>query len=274
MLKIALKAILLLAIGTVKGAQLVLIKRTVASCIFACTSFFGTPQLGHAAEQTKSVSANQVSFKDKNVPMKNLLGEKSQSVESYRSQTEALLTRVRPTQRGNLKLPEPTNELNKLVTELESMNPTDSPGVAKNFEKYASGSWNVVYAPHIRTLEKVLSTNFDVSYSLDGKGNMESNVKFENKIIRGWLNAQGRYYSKGNDEVSIKWNNLWANIGSEGPSNAEETKEHFLPSLVQSLGKFAFIEPISRFPVSFLSNELCIFEFPAFGSKIVTAKTQ
>ena len=98
------------------------------------------------------------------------------------------------------------------------MNPTPLPGLSTNYAKYSKGVWRVIYAPHIRTLEKVLFTNFDVSYTMDmkGKGTITSNVKFENQIISGHLNAQGRYDSTGEDEVKLVWDRLWTDIGTSG----------------------------------------------------------
>jgi len=172
-------------------------------------------------------------------------------------------------------LPEGSADIDEYVSKLESSNPTASPGLSKNYEPLAKGLWQVAYAPHIRILERVLRTKFQVSYCLDGQGYLKSNVKFTNAFVSGWLNAQGTYTSRGDAETSIKWDRVWADVSTSNiasPSAEGETGKHFFPSLVSVLGQKGFIEPISRFPVSYLDDSVCIFKFPASGTKIVACK--
>ena len=60
------------------------------------------------------------------------------------------------------RLPDGSMEINDIVRQLEAINPTEAPGLSKNYEKFASGDWKVQYAPHIRILEKIL---FQVFFS-------------------------------------------------------------------------------------------------------------
>jgi hypothetical protein len=161
---------------------------------------------------------------------------------------------------------------------LITMNPTLQPGNESNFKKYAKGLWRVSYAPHIRTLEKVLFTSFDVFYALDN-ASLESYVKFKTRLFgidlfQGHLCASGTYGSLNENETTITWDQVWCDFNTfeQGPSKSNEISIHFLPQIVQPLGKLAFIKSVSKFPVFYLDNSLIVFEFSLLGTKIVAYK--
>lgn len=70
-----------------KLAQRALAKRA-ASLIFCASAFLGTPSIGHAADQAKSVNEIQVSFKDEKVVMKNLLGKEATLIVNFGGQCD------------------------------------------------------------------------------------------------------------------------------------------------------------------------------------------
>jgi hypothetical protein len=150
-------------------------------------------------------------------------------------------------------------DIRAVVQQLVAMSPISAPGLASNYEPVAKGLWRVVSAPHIRALEKVLFTTFDVSYCLDGCGAIKSNVLFQNALFSGWLNAEGTYSSLSDSDTNIRWERLWLDINTKAPSASTEVERHVLPELVQTVGSTAFVEAVSRFPVSFLDDSLCIF---------------
>ena len=151
------------------------------------------------------------------------------------------------------------------------LNPTKDPGLAKNFNKVANGLWRVNHAPHIRALEKLLFTSLDVYYELQ-KDEMFSYVKFNFFGLRGHLCASGSYSSVDAQTCTIEWENIWTDFGKEQPSRVDEVDKHWLPSIIQPIGKAAFIQGVSVFPISYLSKDLIVFTFKLLGTKIVARK--
>ena len=165
-----------------------------------------------------------------------------------------------------------------LVASLEALNPTNNPGLAASFEKHAKGVWRVTYAPHIRAVEKLFFTSFDVYYFLEA-GKLFSFVRFSTdlfgrRLLSGHLNASGTYGSLSESETTITWDYVWCDFRpkEEGPSDLSLPSTHFLPQIIQPLGKLAFIEAVSRFPVTYLDDNLVVFEFSLLGTKIVASK--
>ena len=81
--------------------------------------------------------------------------------------------------------PERTNYLSNLIQN----NPTSNPGSTKSFQNIAPGVWKVIYAPHIKTFNNILSNVFPgelrgfdpVIYdlkSIEKKGVITSHAKY------------------------------------------------------------------------------------------------
>jgi hypothetical protein len=87
--------------------------------------------------------------------------------------------------------------LNILLADVIKANPNVNPGSTRSVVNFSKGKWSVVYAPHIKTLGKVLFTDFSVFYEFldigeDDKQGIISNVMYDSKIFgRGWLNTKG-----------------------------------------------------------------------------------
>jgi hypothetical protein len=159
----------------------------------------------------------------------------------------------------------------EVVGRLEALNPTQNPGLQKNFEPFAKGAWLVKYAPHIAALEKIFLSKLDVYYILE-KGELISNVRFSTLGIKGWLNTKGRYFSRSESESGIAWEQIWFDFEKDTPSRFDQYDKHVARQLVQAVGKAGFVAAVSRFPVSYLDNDMCVFTFPLFGTKIVAEK--
>jgi hypothetical protein len=74
-----------------------------------------------------------------------------------------------------------------------------------------------------------------------------------------------------NDVCRVKWDNIWWNVESDDnktPALLSERSRHVLPDLIQRVGTRGFIEEFSKFPISYLDDDFCVFEFSAFGTKI------
>lgn len=76
-------------------------------------------------------------------------------------------------------------------------NPNSRPGSTSSVVQFSKGSWKVIFAPHIKTLGKVLFTDFSVFYEFldigeNDKQGIISNVFYDSKVFgRGWLNTKG-----------------------------------------------------------------------------------
>ncbi len=133
------------------------------------------------------------------------------------------------------------------------------------------GTWKIVWAPHINTLQKILFTNFEVSYVFSEKieDRLTSNVVYTSPVFgRGHLNTEG-VVSINTDysECSIVWDKIWWDM-QPSPTCSTNISNHILPSMVQTLGKAAFIEGVSKFPIQYLDTNTCVFLFTLFGTRI------
>ncbi|CAM9592211.1 unnamed protein product [Heterosigma akashiwo] len=79
--------------------------------------------------------------------------------------------------------------------------------------------------------------------------------------------------------VKITFDNFWWDIQTSEPRSLETFLQDFRTSppsatdvLVQNIGKAGFLESFSIFPLQYLDETLCIFEFPPLGVKIVASK--
>jgi hypothetical protein len=125
-------------------------------------------------------------------------------------------------------------EVEEWLSEAAEINPTTDPGdwaddnKAKNL---AEGVWEVAYAPHIHTMQKILGVEFaPIRYSLyarPGGGRvMISNVHYKGPIVgEGWLNTAGGWVSLDKKTVRVTWSKFWWDAGASleaGPSAAPE----------------------------------------------------
>ena len=87
-------------------------------------------------------------------------------------------------------------------------------------------------------------------------------------VSLGWLGASGNAELKSDSSsivAEIEFDCFWASreASSRPQSNA---------TLLSSIGRIFFIKSISIFPVVFVSDSICVFEFPPLGAKIGAAK--
>ena len=156
-------------------------------------------------------------------------------------------------------------------------NPTPRPCEPVAFTEFAKGKWRVCYAPHIRILEKVTLTTYDVYYEFPTPDTMVSYVRYQSPLFQsGWLNTAGRVESVTDNVCRVVWDQIWLDLNeeNEGPSKASETEKHLFPRLIQALGEKGFAEGVSRFPVLFLDSDLCVFQFQLTGTKICATRQQ
>ncbi|CAM9955500.1 unnamed protein product [Discosporangium mesarthrocarpum] len=139
------------------------------------------------------------------------------------------------------------------------------------------GRWVVCHAPHIVTLGKLLLTSFDVEYNFYTDGRMASFSEYQSPLFgRGWLNADGRVVEAKGDSNSVQviFERFWWDIGKrERPTKAPMLEDGWiLPWLVQNIGSLLFFEAVSVFPVAYLDEDLCVFEFAAAGTLVASQR--
>jgi len=156
-----------------------------------------------------------------------------------------------------------------------------NPGLKQSFNVVASGKWKVIYAPHMTTIAGLFGGAFDVQYILDNNGRITSHAKYNFPIFgRGYLSASGTFGSVNEDVCRVDFDQVWVKIL---PSTEEQEEEPyaelnqvpmgFIKDAINSIGKLFFFEQVSMFPVSFLDNELIIFDFEVLGTRICARKS-
>ena len=86
----------------------------------------------------------------------------------------------------------------------------------------------------------------------------------------------GKVDSVSDKVCRVKWDYIWWNVASDDnntPALLSERDRHVLPDLIQRVGTRGFVEEFSKFPVLFLDEDFCVFEFSAFGTKICAQRT-
>lgn len=178
-----------------------------------------------------------------------------------------------------------TKERTQMVRDLINDNPTDQPGSTLGFQPFAAGTWSVVYAPHITTMSKLVGKGFSpVIYDLEADGTMVSHARFDVRLPilpqrwSGWLSVSGTYGSEDDDLVCrVDFDKAWIKWNSEDKDDVpydslEDVPSSWEKSVIQTLGKFAFIESFSIFPVSYLDEDLIVFDFELLGTRICARK--
>ena len=158
------------------------------------------------------------------------------------------------------------------------------PGQQDSMLKVSAGTWKVIYAPHMKLGEALLGGgNLDVQYILYPNGNIESHAKLFNfpwmpglKSI--YLSVSGNYGSLSDDVCEIVWDEAWIKIVSESDTEDQphaqfsDVPDSLLKSIITNAGKRLFIRPFSVFPISFLSEDLIVFDFEILGTRICARK--
>jgi len=172
---------------------------------------------------------------------------------------------------------------NAAVAATEAIQAPSSP--SRNLD-VSQSTWRIAFAPHIRVLQSLLQTKFDVFYHFQNDGStLVSSVRYDSFLFgSGHLCTSGSYSisSRSCQERSerseavckIAWDRIWWDTRSlsDGPSKETEVHLHVLPGLIQMLGKAAFIEGVSVFPVQYKDEDLCVFLFELFGTRIAAQK--
>ena len=171
-----------------------------------------------------------------------------------------------------------SEHITELVSRLTQQNPTQSPGSTESFMKFAPGTWKVIYAPHIYTMGNLAGGGFDpVIYDLREDGFITSHARYNFPLIgSGWLSVSGTFTSDDNrDTCRVDFDKTWVKFGEESSApynDLESVPPSAVKRIIQSIGKLLFIPQVSVFPVSYLDNELVVFDFELIGTRICARK--
>ena len=94
----------------------------------------------------------------------------------------------------------------------------------------------------------------------------------------GWLSASGTYGSQDEDRVCrIRFDEAWVRRIDESHNNnyyatIDDVPDSWEKEFVRRAGRFLFIEPFAVFPVSYLDDDLIVFDFELLGTRICAYK--
>jgi len=176
-------------------------------------------------------------------------------------------------------------------------NPTiQNPGRWESMQPLATGTWTVVYAPHMSTMAKVEGGGeFRVTYILNEDGTMQSHARLDFPWM-GWfgsgidcvyLSVSGTYGSVDDTVCRVDFNKAWIktipkstttttnniNLNDDGPYPfLSDVPDSLTKNIITSLGNLFFVDSVSVFPVSFLDQNMIVFDFELLGTRICAMK--
>lgn len=151
-----------------------------------------------------------------------------------------------------------------------------NPGTWESMQPVAQGLWKVVYAPHMTTMAGLAGGGtFDVSYILQEDGTMISHAKLYDFpfLPELMLSVSGTFGSVSDQVCRVDFNRAWVTLDQAEPyPNYDEVPDDFAKPIISFLGGLFFIPQVSVFPVSFLDDNLIVFDFQLFGTRICARK--
>lgn len=174
---------------------------------------------------------------------------------------------------------ERTALLNKLATSNTSPS-RDKPGSWEGFGSVAPGRWRVIYAPHMTTMANLAGVQFQVQYDLYKDGTMDSHARYSFPIVgEGYLSVSGTYGSVDDTTCRVDFDEAWVRQVNKGEGGADvpyatidDVPDSLAKTIIRQLGRTFFIDGVSVFPVSFLDDNLIVFDFELLGTRITARK--
>ena len=154
----------------------------------------------------------------------------------------------------------------------------ENPGLWQSMQPVAKGTWKVVYAPHMTTMAGIAGGSLDVSYILSEDGTIISHAvcKFPWLVMPSGclvLSVSGTFSSVSSTVCRVDFDRAWVTLDSEEPyATFEAVPENGSKTIISSLGQLFFIEQVSVFPVSWLDDDLIVFDFELLGTRICARK--
>jgi len=153
----------------------------------------------------------------------------------------------------------------------------ENPGLVSIFSSVASGTWKVIYAPHIATIAGLGGGKFDVQYTLFEDGTMTSHARYNFPVVgEGYLSVSGTYGSVDNTVSRVDFDRAWIkpllrkNSGQidEPYERLEDVPESTVKNIINNIGNAVFVDAFAIFPVSFLDDDTIVFDFELLGTRI------
>ncbi len=110
---------------------------------------------------------------------------------------------------------------------------------------------------------------YDIGVDGDGGGPMESNVKYDGFWGEGYLSTRGTWRRDG-DRCVLDWRDGWWDPGADKPS--ADPADSYASETIRPMARAGFIPLFATFPVDYLDEDLCVFVFPLFGTRIVAVR--
>ena len=158
------------------------------------------------------------------------------------------------------------------------------PGRWENMEKVAAGDWKVIYAPHMTTAARILGGELQVSYLLNEDGTMASHARCEFPWLFGqsclYLSVSGTYGSESDTVCRVDFDQAWVKAVPKNKDDAEDipytrfsdVPESAWKDSLSRLGRLFFIKEVSVFPISYMDEDLIVFDFELLGTRICASK--
>mmetsp|Transcript_6912 Transcript_6912/g.10562 ORF Transcript_6912/g.10562 Transcript_6912/m.10562 type:complete len:139 (-) Transcript_6912:49-465(-) len=131
--------------------------------------------------------------------------------------------------------------------------------------------------------------NFVVTYILRPDRTMTSHAKcnfpqllFFSSIQNLYLSVSGTYDTEdGSNICRVDFDNTWVrqqqqdDDDDQGPyETLQSVPDSPTKNFIQTVGRWLFIRQFSVFPISFLDNDLIVFDFELLGTRICAKKQQ
>jgi hypothetical protein len=163
-----------------------------------------------------------------------------------------------------------------------------APGKWENMQPVAAGDWKVVYAPHMTTMAKLAGGGeFRVSYLLNKDGTMTSHARCDFPFLRSllgqsciYLSVSGTYGSQSEYVCRVDFDEAWikairisdGDVEDAPYSKIEEVPDSLWKTVIRRLGRLFFVKDVSIFPISYMDEDMIVFDFELLGTRIVSIK--
>lgn len=178
------------------------------------------------------------------------------------------------------KLDIPANNWNEEKFTQSSVSASlERPGLRESFNTVAEGNWKVIYAPHMTTIAGLFGGKFDVQYTLHPSEKMESHARYDFPVVgEGFLSVSGTYGSVDENVSRVDFDKAWIKPLSQEKDedkpyqSLDDVPNGLLKDTINAIGQTFFIDQVSVFPISFLDDDLIIFDFRLLGTRICAMK--
>ena len=117
-------------------------------------------------------------------------------------------------------------------------------------------------------------------YDLHQDGTMDSHARYSFPIVgEGYLSVSGTYGSVDDTTCRVDFDEAWIRqldkdegTIDEPYATIEDVPESLAKTIIRRLGRAFFFDGVSVFPVSFLDNDLIVFDFELLGTRITARK--